>query len=125
MPQPVQHLAAEIKPDARGLLVLPAVEAGEALLEDPGQILGPDADAAVGDDQGVPVAVDADPAPSGVYFTALDSSCSMTKHSHFSSVSTLFPVSWKSREIFFRMKSRAYFRTDCRSRASKSHSRKT
>ena len=43
MVQPVQHLTAEIEPDAGGLLVLPAVEAGEALLEDPGQVLRPDA----------------------------------------------------------------------------------
>ena len=65
------------------------------------------------------------PPPSGVYFTALDSSCSITKDSHFPSVNTVFPVAWKYREIFFKMNSRAYFRTDWRIRLSKSQSRNT
>ena len=64
MVQPVHHPAAQVQPDAGGLLILPAVVAGEALLEHPGQVLRPDADAVVGNHHRLPVAVDAD-APSG------------------------------------------------------------
>ncbi|CAN3965074.1 RNA polymerase sigma factor sigX, partial [Dysosmobacter welbionis] len=66
--QPVHHPAAQVQPDAGGFLVLPAVVAGEALLEHPGQVLRPDTDAAVGDDQRLSVPVDPDAAPGGGVF---------------------------------------------------------
>ena len=68
MVQPVHHPAAQVQPDAGGLLVLPAVVAGEALLEHPGQVLRPDTDAAVGDHQRLSVPVDPDAAPGGGVF---------------------------------------------------------
>ena len=49
--------------------------------------------------------------PPGVYFTALESTCSTTSWSHFSSVSTRSSVSRSSRDTFPRMKRGAYRRT--------------
>ena len=60
MAQPLTHLLAEVQPDAGGLPLRPAVVAGEALLKDPGQVLGADADAVVGNDHRVSIAVDPD-----------------------------------------------------------------
>lgn len=55
-----QNAAAQVEPDAGGFPLFTAVVAGEPLFKDPGQILCPDADAVVGDDQSFLFCVDVD-----------------------------------------------------------------
>ena len=56
--------------------------------------------------------------PAAVYFRALERICSITKQSHFSSVSTCRAVPSYSRRILFRINCFAYFRTHWRMMSS-------
>lgn len=79
----------EYDPQSRGLFICSAIVSGESFLEDPGNILRRYTDAGILNLQNLlPGHPDGNPT-SRVYFTALDNSCSITKSSHFSSVSTL------------------------------------
>ena len=62
---------APVQADAGGFLAGAAVVAGKALLEDPGQVLLPDADTIVRDDQGLPVPVNADGTTGGCIFQGI------------------------------------------------------
>ena len=56
--------------------------------------------------------------PPGAYFTALESTCSTTKPSHFSSVSTSSEMGRRSRATLPRIKSWAYLRAAWRTMGS-------
>ena len=82
--------AAEIQADAGRALVRAAVAAGIALFKHARQILRRDADARVADAERFRrLERDRTPPPLRVYLRALESTCSMTNSSHFSSVMTL------------------------------------
>ena len=91
MPEHGQHPSCEVEADAGGLAVCAAIVAGIAALEHARQIFRGDADARVGDDRWS-FSTYMEMEPSGVYLTALESSCSTQKPNHFSSVSTCRPV---------------------------------
>lgn len=91
MAQPLQDPAAEAQADAGGPLVETAVAAGEAGLEDTRKVGRVNTDAGVPDTSTRGRSSEISMKPEGVYLMALESTCSMTNRSHFSSVNTVHP----------------------------------
>ena len=89
MPQIPADPPAQIQPDAAGPLIRSAVASGIPVLQNPGQVLRSNADARIPDAQPLLRLYRNGDRPLRVYFSALESTCSTTKESHFSSVTTV------------------------------------